>query len=404
MGQNACSASGRRPGRRRGGGPAGGAQGRRGEQRPPAARPAAQALHTGRPLLRPRPWRPPALRRWAAPRLRCSQRSCPPCWPASPSRRACAGAPTPPTPVRCAGCWPCTAPPCCPSPTRACWRVRGRLPAGRRVWCRAWCLLLRACSVAGTGAAGCCVLLCGGGAARFRVRARCRLVLPRRPSCIPARVLGRALQATPRGCCATATSQRQRWPPRMHTSRCCSRAASGALPPTQALPCGPAARPAWRAGLSPPAASPCLHPLACTRAAPASASLLTELSTLARLPTPRAFPHLPCSLGLQQRKDAIWREVTAAAEGVGGAGAGGGRRGSRRGAASLLCLGIGFGGEAPSLLGWFEPRACCRPAPTRAGVVPDGTRGDLLEEVANLVESPTLVLGAFDPAFLALPR
>lgn len=38
------------------------------------------------------------------------------------------------------------------------------------------------------------------------------------------------------------------------------------------------------------------------------------------------------------------------------------------------------------------------------GVVPDGSRGDLLEEVANLVESPTVVLGSFDPAFLALPR
>lgn len=38
------------------------------------------------------------------------------------------------------------------------------------------------------------------------------------------------------------------------------------------------------------------------------------------------------------------------------------------------------------------------------GVVPDGTRGDLLEEVANLVESPTVLLGAFDAAFLVLPR
>ena len=47
-----------------------------------------------------------------------------------------------------------------------------------------------------------------------------------------------------------------------------------------------------------------------------------------------------------------------------------------------------------------------RPAalPPLTGVVPDGNRGDLLEEVSNLVESPTVVLGSFDPAFLALPR
>ncbi|EFN58140.1 hypothetical protein CHLNCDRAFT_141905 [Chlorella variabilis] len=61
------------------------------------------------------------------------------------------------------------------------------------------------------------------------------------------------------------------------------------------------------------------------------------------------------SLGLEARKESIWQAVTAAAEGVG-------------------------------------------------GVVPDGTRGDLLEEVANLVESPTVLLGAFDAAFLVLPR
>lgn len=61
------------------------------------------------------------------------------------------------------------------------------------------------------------------------------------------------------------------------------------------------------------------------------------------------------SLGLEGRKQQIWQAVTAAAAGVG-------------------------------------------------GVVPDGTRGDLLDEVSNLVESPTVVLGGFDPAFLALPR
>ena len=38
------------------------------------------------------------------------------------------------------------------------------------------------------------------------------------------------------------------------------------------------------------------------------------------------------------------------------------------------------------------------------GVVPDSTRGDLLSEVANLVEAPAVVRGTFDPAFLELPR
>lgn len=38
------------------------------------------------------------------------------------------------------------------------------------------------------------------------------------------------------------------------------------------------------------------------------------------------------------------------------------------------------------------------------GVVPESCRGDLLDEVANLVESPAPVRGAFDPAFLELPK
>lgn len=37
------------------------------------------------------------------------------------------------------------------------------------------------------------------------------------------------------------------------------------------------------------------------------------------------------------------------------------------------------------------------------GYVPDSCRGDLLHEVANLVESPTIVCGEFDPVFLSLP-
>ncbi|KAF8057144.1 EDD1 [Scenedesmus sp. PABB004] len=38
------------------------------------------------------------------------------------------------------------------------------------------------------------------------------------------------------------------------------------------------------------------------------------------------------------------------------------------------------------------------------GVIPESASGELLDEVANLVESPTLVRGAFDPAFLSLPQ
>jgi glycyl-tRNA synthetase beta subunit len=38
------------------------------------------------------------------------------------------------------------------------------------------------------------------------------------------------------------------------------------------------------------------------------------------------------------------------------------------------------------------------------GIIPDSCKGDLLDEVANLVESPTMVRGEFDPAFLALPQ
>lgn len=38
------------------------------------------------------------------------------------------------------------------------------------------------------------------------------------------------------------------------------------------------------------------------------------------------------------------------------------------------------------------------------GVIPDGCRGELLSEVSNLIESPTVVLGSFDPDFLRLPR
>ncbi|KAG7672971.1 putative Glycine--tRNA ligase, chloroplastic/mitochondrial 2 [Nannochloris sp. 'desiccata'] len=61
------------------------------------------------------------------------------------------------------------------------------------------------------------------------------------------------------------------------------------------------------------------------------------------------------TLGVNQRREDVWTGVQAAAHGVG-------------------------------------------------GVVPDGCKGDLLNEVSNLVESPTVVLGTFDSDFLKLPR
>ena len=38
------------------------------------------------------------------------------------------------------------------------------------------------------------------------------------------------------------------------------------------------------------------------------------------------------------------------------------------------------------------------------GIIPESASGDLLDEVANLVESPTVIRGSFDQAFLDLPE
>jgi glycyl-tRNA synthetase beta subunit len=38
------------------------------------------------------------------------------------------------------------------------------------------------------------------------------------------------------------------------------------------------------------------------------------------------------------------------------------------------------------------------------GVIPESASGDLLDEVANLVESPTVIRGSFDSSFLDLPE
>lgn len=44
---------------------------------------------------------------------------------------------------------------------------------------------------------------------------------------------------------------------------------------------------------------------------------------------------------------------------------------------------------------------CCEQV---GGVIPESASGDLLDEVTNLVESPTVIRGSFDPAFLELPE
>lgn len=82
-------------------------------------------------------------------------------------------------------------------------------------------------------------------------------------------------------------------------------------------------------------------------------------ATSATIPSASEYNHVLSNAGItvdvQKRKDDIWTAVTAAAHAVG-------------------------------------------------GVVPDSCRGDLLDEVSNLVESPTVVLGEFDSTFLQLPK
>ena len=38
------------------------------------------------------------------------------------------------------------------------------------------------------------------------------------------------------------------------------------------------------------------------------------------------------------------------------------------------------------------------------GKIPENSQGDLLDEITNLIESPTPVLGTFDESFLSLPK
>lgn len=125
----------------------------------------------------------------------------------------------------------------------------------------------------------------------------------------------------------------------------------------------------------------------------------------ARDPVPRPLcRHVPrerITLDLEQRRADIWAAAQAAAAEV------------RDRASQRMIFPFGLRPDPP------PPRLAAPPVlpspagPTRArtcphtqagGSVPDSCRGDLLEEVANLVESPTVVRGAFDPAFLDLPE
>lgn len=38
------------------------------------------------------------------------------------------------------------------------------------------------------------------------------------------------------------------------------------------------------------------------------------------------------------------------------------------------------------------------------GHIPESAKGDLLQEVTDLVEAPTVILGSFDQSFLELPE
>lgn len=50
---------------------------------------------------------------------------------------------------------------------------------------------------------------------------------------------------------------------------------------------------------------------------------------------------------------------------------------------------------------WEEARAA---AQLESGSIPEGSKAELLEEVTDLVEAPTVLLGRFDASFLELPE
>ena len=50
---------------------------------------------------------------------------------------------------------------------------------------------------------------------------------------------------------------------------------------------------------------------------------------------------------------------------------------------------------------WDQARTAAR---AEGGSIPEGVCSDLLDEVTDLVEAPTVLLGSFDPSFLRLPE
>ena len=68
-------------------------------------------------------------------------------------------------------------------------------------------------------------------------------------------------------------------------------------------------------------------------------------------------------------------------------------------------------GKLESCRCWLRHRSLTRggllmqaAAAAAGGAVPESARGELLSEVAALVEAPTVLAGRFDATFLALPR
>lgn len=48
--------------------------------------------------------------------------------------------------------------------------------------------------------------------------------------------------------------------------------------------------------------------------------------------------------------------------------------------------------------------AACGEAQAVEGSIPEISKSDLLEEVGDLVEAPTVLRGSFEPSFLSLPE
>lgn len=133
------------------------------------------------------------------------------------------------------------------------------------------------------------------------------------------------------------------------------------------------------------------------------------------------------TLSGEQRAEAIWQDVVAMAQKVGWCclegRAGGRRRTYEQCMAAWGCTGPTTVRQQPGYalrcMFLMSGELALRQLPAAyfcgmhfagrrsaqvGGSVPASTRGDLLEEVTNLVESPTTVMGSFAADFLALPR